>query len=91
MALRLHSGDGIVLSGLGPWSLLTVADRVLARQDETEKLETDIEKQIYKQNLSPEDMSALRLILESLRRIGEYATDIAEIVLNMTVSKLTLG
>jgi len=32
-----------------------------------------------------------RLILESLRRIGEYATDIAEIVLNMTVSKLTLG
>jgi phosphate uptake regulator len=87
----LHSGDGIVLSGLGPWSLLTVADRVLARQDETEKLETDIEKQIYKQNLSPEDMSALRLILESLRRIGEYATDIAEIVLNMTVSKLTLG
>jgi phosphate uptake regulator len=68
-----------------------VADRVLARQDETEKLETEIEKQIYKQNLSPEDMSALRLILESLRRIGEYATDIAEIVLNMTVSKLTLG
>lgn len=63
----------------------------MARQDETEKLETDIEKQIYKQNLSPEDMSALRLILESLRRIGEYATDIAEIVLNMTVSKLTLG
>ena len=63
----------------------------MARQDETEKLETDIEKQIYKQNLSPEDMSALSLILESLRRIGEYATDIAEIVLNMTVSKLTLG
>jgi phosphate uptake regulator len=68
----------------------SMADRVLARQDETEKLEAEIEKQIYKQNLSPEDMSALRLILESLRRIGEYATDIAEIVLNMTVSKLTL-
>jgi phosphate uptake regulator len=36
-----------------------------------------------------EDISALRLVLESLRRIGEYATDIAEIVLNLAVSKLT--
>jgi phosphate uptake regulator len=69
----------------------SMADRVLARRDQAEKLEAEIEKQIYKQNLPPEDISALRLILESLRRIGEYATDIAEIVLNLTVSKLTLG
>ncbi len=65
----------------------SMADRVLARQDQAEKLEAEIERQIYKQNLSPEDISALRLILESLRRIGEYATDIAEIVLNLTVGK----
>jgi phosphate uptake regulator len=64
-----------------------MADRVLARQDQAEKLDGETEKQIYKQSLSPEDISALRLILESLRRIGEYATDIAEIVLNLTVGK----
>ena len=68
----------------------SMADRVLARQDQAEKLEAEIERQIYKQSLSPEDISALRLILESLRRIGEYATDIAEIVLNLTVSKTNM-
>jgi phosphate uptake regulator len=68
----------------------SMADRVLARQDQAEKLDSETERQIYKQSLSPEDISALRLVLESLRRIGEYATDIAEIVLNMTVSKLAL-
>jgi len=68
----------------------SMADRVLARQDRAEKLEVEIEKQIYKQNLSPEDISGLRLILESVKRTGEYATDIAEIVLNLTVSKLNM-
>lgn len=68
----------------------SMADRVLARQDRAKKLETEIEKQIYKQNLPAENISALRLILESLRRIGEYANDIAEIVLNLTVGKTDL-
>jgi phosphate uptake regulator len=67
-----------------------MADRVLARQDQAEKLKAEIERQIYKQSLPPEDISALRLILESLRRIGEYATDIAEIVLNLTVGKTNM-
>lgn len=65
----------------------SMADHVLARRDQAEKLEAEIEKQIYRQNLSPEDISGLRLILESVRRIGEYGTDIAEIVLNLTVGK----
>jgi phosphate uptake regulator len=63
----------------------SMADGVLARQPQVETLEADIEKQIYRQDLSSEDVSSLRLILESLRRIGEYGTDIAEIVLNLTV------
>jgi len=65
----------------------SMADRVLAGQDRADTLESEIEKQIYKQNLSPEDISGLRLILESLKRIGEYGNDIAEIVLNLTVGK----
>jgi phosphate uptake regulator len=66
-----------------------MADCVLGRQDRAKELEAEIEKQIYRQNLSPEDISGLRLILESLKRIGEYATDIAEIVLNLTVGRLS--
>jgi len=65
----------------------SMADKVLARQDGAKMLETEIEKQIYRQNLSPEDISGLRLILESLKRIGEYANDVAEIVLNLTVNR----
>jgi phosphate uptake regulator len=65
----------------------SLADRVLSRQRRAETLETEIEKQIYRQDLSSEDISGLRLTLESLKRIGEYGADIAEIVLNMTVSK----
>ena len=64
-----------------------MADRVLAREDRADALASEIEKQIYKQNLSPEDIAGLRLILESLKRIGEYGNDIAEIVLNLTVSR----
>ena len=63
----------------------SMADRVLARQDRVDPLELDIERQIYKQNISLEGISRLRLILESLERIGDYGTDIAEIVLNVTV------
>ena len=65
----------------------SMADNVLAKQDRAKMLEAEIEKQIYRQNLSPEDISGLRLILESLKRIGEYANDVAEIVLNLTVNK----
>jgi len=65
----------------------SLADGVLDKQDRAQALEAEIEKQIYRQNLSPEDISGLRLILESLKRIGEYANDVAEIVLNLTVNK----
>ena len=64
----------------------SMADAVLARQKRAQALEAEIEKQIHRQTLSPDDISGLRLILESLKRIGEYGTDIAEIVLNLTVS-----
>jgi hypothetical protein len=64
-----------------------MADRVPARRDQDETLEVKTERQIYRQNFSPKEISGLRLILESLRRIGEYGTDIAEIVLNLTVGK----
>ena len=68
-----------------------MADGVLARQERAHILEGEIEKQIYRQKLSPEDTSELRLILESLRRIGEYGTDIAEIVLNLTVGEESMS
>jgi len=38
--------------------------------------------------IGPEEVANLRLVIESLRRTAEYASDIAEIVLNMTVESI---
>jgi len=38
--------------------------------------------------IGTEEVANLRLVMESLRRTAEYASDIAEIVLNMTVESI---
>jgi len=40
------------------------------------------------QKAGPEESANMRLIIESLRRTAEYASDIAEIVLNLTVESI---
>jgi phosphate uptake regulator len=40
------------------------------------------------QQAGPEESANMRLIIESLRRTAEYASDIAEIVLNLTVESI---
>jgi hypothetical protein len=42
-----------------------------------------------RQKMDPVQMSSLRLIIESLGRVGEYGSDIAEVVLNLTVADST--
>jgi hypothetical protein len=42
-----------------------------------------------KEKMPARELSALRLISESLRKVGEYATDIAENVLNLSVQGST--
>jgi phosphate uptake regulator len=60
------------------------ADRVLDLAAETRGLEAAIIQKIIK--FAPqEDVAALRLIVESILRTSEYGSDIAEIVLNMTI------
>jgi len=60
------------------------ADRVLEGAEETRKMEAGAIQKIIK-NASPEDVPALRLIIESILRTAEYGSDIAETVLNMTI------
>jgi len=42
----------------------------------------------FAQNMDIEEAPYVRLIIESIRRIAEYASDIAEIVLNLTVESI---
>jgi len=60
------------------------ADRVMDRAEETRGMEAGAIQKIIK-NAPPGDVPALRLIVESILRTAEYGSDIAEIVLNMTI------
>jgi phosphate uptake regulator len=64
-----------------------LAETALADKEKLQELESKLAERLLKERLPASDVSALRLISESLRRIGEYATDIAEVVLNLTVQK----
>jgi phosphate uptake regulator len=43
---------------------------------------------MFSQKISAQEAASLRLIIESIRRTAEYATDIAEIVLNLTAESI---
>ena len=61
------------------------ADSVMEAAEETRGMEDEVIHKIVK--LAPvEDVPQLRLIVESIVRTSEYGADIAETVLNMTVS-----
>ena len=60
------------------------ADKVFMKAEETRGMEAGAIQKIIK-NAPPEDVAALRLIIESILRTAEYGSDIAETVLNMTI------
>ena len=65
-----------------------LAETVLLERDKVTDLESKLVERLLKEKLPAGDLSAMRLISESLRRIGEYATDVAEVVLNSTIQKM---
>ena len=60
------------------------ADKVLGKAQQIRQQETEVLHKIVK-HAPPEEVPALRMIVESILRTAEYGTDIAETVLNMTV------
>lgn len=66
-----------------------LAEKVLKKGRNIISMEKKTIEHLLEEKLSPNDLSKLRIILESIRRIAEYGTDIAEIVLNLTVIKVS--
>jgi len=64
-----------------------LAESVLVEKGKTSQLEEKLVDRLLREKMPASELSAYRLVSESLRRIGEYATDIAEVVLNLTVNK----
>jgi hypothetical protein len=58
---------------------------VIERKRKIESFERDETAEVLAARLDAESTSSLRLIVDSLRRTMEYASDIAEVVLNLTV------
>jgi phosphate uptake regulator len=66
------------------------ADGVMEMAAGTRVMEAGAVQKIIKY-ASPEDVPALRLIVESILRTSEYGSDIAEIVLNLTIGDEIVG
>jgi len=63
------------------------ADQVVQKTDEVVGMEEDVIKLFFRIG-DAETISILRLIVESIKRTAEYASDIAEIVLNLTINRV---
>lgn len=63
------------------------ADKALDKVMETRNMEAKVIQKIIKHS-PPEEVPALRLIVESILRTAEYGADIAETVLNMTIKEV---
>jgi phosphate uptake regulator len=62
------------------------ADRAIEKARKVDEMEKAIIKSISKTKDASE-MYRIKLLTENIRRVSEYASDIAEIVLNMTVQQ----
>jgi len=60
-----------------------IAEWIVVEKEKAKDLEEKVAKST--REIPHEDAINVRLISESLRRIAEYSSDIAEIVLNLTV------
>jgi len=64
-----------------------LADNVIAKAKTTASMEDEAMRSISKK-VEAVKMSTLRMMMESIRRTAEYASDIAEIVLNLNVNQI---
>ena len=62
------------------------AESVIGKTERVIELESEVIQSLQKTELK--ELTAVRLLLESLRRTAEYASDIAEIVLNLNVDSV---
>ena len=63
-----------------------LAESVIEKLSQVHKVEK--ETVLYLHNAKIEEIVNLRLLIESVRRTAEYATDISEVVLNLNVESV---
>jgi hypothetical protein len=68
------------------YSVNALAESIVEKTKDIASMEK--EDVVSSQKIDVEDAPHLRLIIESIRRTAEYASDIAEIVLNLTIESI---
>ncbi|MBC7129931.1 AbrB/MazE/SpoVT family DNA-binding domain-containing protein, partial [Candidatus Bathyarchaeota archaeon] len=63
-----------------------MAEEVISKSKTITRMEGEALRAVQKSQ--PRGLPAIRMIMESLRRTAEYASDIAEIVLNLNINKM---
>jgi phosphate uptake regulator len=66
-----------------------MAEGVVKKTSKIQSLEQEIINDVMRYKSDPIQTSLLRLMIESLHRVGEYGSDIAEVVINLTAVKQT--
>jgi hypothetical protein len=64
------------------------AEKIIAKRGSFVTLETELIRLMSSKKLDPNVSAILRLMLDSSRRILDYAQDIAELTLNRTVEEI---
>jgi hypothetical protein len=64
-----------------------MAEDAIAKNKEAVQLEEKLSGEILSPRTTGEQVASVKLILESIRRVGEYGADIAEIAIDLTVKE----
>ncbi|MEM0084198.1 MAG: phosphate uptake regulator PhoU [Candidatus Methanomethylicia archaeon] len=67
-----------------------LAEKTISETKKIASMENEIIKTLVGGKTDKVLISNIRMILESIRRFGEYASDIAEIVLNLTINQIIM-
>lgn len=68
-----------------------LAEEVISEAKKIVLMENEAIKAIAEKGISGAPSTSIRMILESIRRTGEYSSDIAEIVLNLNVNQIIVA
>ncbi len=67
-----------------------LANKSIASAESVEREAENVMDKLFTFKLSPKSTVAVRLVLESLKRISEYSEDVAEMAINLTARRTEL-
>ena len=64
-----------------------IAEDAIAKTKEALQLEEKLSGEVLSPRMAGEQLASVKLMLESIRRVGEYGADISEVAIDLTVKE----